>query len=80
MSREEAYAVVQRNSMKAADDRRQFARYAGRGPGCGRPPVRRSPGRLFDESTSSATSATAIARLMNSSRFKGGRRCRPLRW
>ena len=80
MSREEAYAVVQRNSMRAADERRQLRDTARRRPGSRRPPLRRSARRLLRRKPLPAQRAdrhrpTRRARPGS----EGGRRCRPLR-
>ena len=63
MSREEAYAVVQRNSMKAADDRRQLRDTLAADPDVAARLSDEALAACFDESHFLRNVATAIARL-----------------
>ena len=63
MSREEAYAVVQRNSMKAADDRRQLRDTLAADPDVAARLSDEALAACFDESHFLRNIATAIARL-----------------
>jgi len=63
ISREEAYAVVQRNSMKAADDRRQLRDTLAADPDVAARLSDEALAACFDESHFLRNVATAIARL-----------------
>ena len=63
MSREEAYAIVQRNSMKAADDRRQLRDTLAADPDVAARLSDEALAACFDESHFLRNVATAIARL-----------------
>ena len=63
MSREEAYAVVQRNSMKAADERRQLRELLAADPDVAARLSDEALAACFDESHFLRNVATAIARL-----------------